>query len=176
MSGADTPPARRFAAAVLAALLAGTPSAGAADLEWQTYVNPRFGASAEVPSDGFEADRPPDNGDGQSWTSTADGGRIVVYGANLAVASSFSEYRNWALATARSDGFDISYEAGGRSWFVYSGRRSGRIVYERVMSGCGGDVIVAVRFDYPALRRKAWDPIVRRSARSLSARASQACP
>ncbi len=163
------------AAAAIVALACAMPSA-AGEPTWRTYVNPRFGASAEVPRRGFVADRPPDNGDGQGWTSTADGGHIAVYGAYQVVAETFADYRRWVADAARSDGVDITYEASGAGWFVYSGLDGDRIVYERVLSACGGEIVVAVRFDYPAARQKAWDPIVRRTARSLAARPSDACP
>ncbi|MCB1548982.1 MAG: hypothetical protein KDJ41_14280, partial [Hyphomicrobiaceae bacterium] len=57
---------------VIAATLAAAVPALAEDLGWQTYANPRFGYSVDVPV-GYLLPQPgPDNGDGQTFAS-ADG-------------------------------------------------------------------------------------------------------
>ena len=144
--------------------------------DWLHYENPRFGATADVPAHGFTADPAPQNGDGQSWTSDADGGTIAVYGANQVVAEDFAGYRSFVMRSAREDGLKITYERHGEGWFVYSGRKSGAIVYERVESACGGATIVAIHFSYPSAAQDRWKPIVQRGASSLEAGASDACP
>lgn len=159
-------------AGALSLLVADAAAAGG----WRHYVNPRFGAAADVPASGFTADPPPENGDGQSWTSTADGGTIAVYGANQVVADDFAGYRRFVLKGAREDGLRITYDRHGEGWFVYSGRQGGMIVYERVEAACGGAVIVAIHFNYPAAAQRDWKAIVERGASSLEAAPSDACP
>lgn len=158
-----------FTAGALA--MAGAAAAG----EWTSYVNPRFGAAAEIPARGFTADPPPENGDGQRWTSDEDGGTIAIYGAYQVLADDFDGYRTFALESARESGVEISYERRGPGWFVYSGIAGDTIVYERVEEACGGDTIVAIRFDYPKSAKRRWDPIVKHGAASLEARPSEAC-
>ena len=158
-----------FAAGALA--MTGAAAAG----EWTPYVNPRFGAAAEIPSEGFTADPPPENGDGQRWTSDEDGGTIAVYGAYQVLADDFEGYRSFALESARESGVKITYERRGQGWFVYSGLDGDTIVYERVEEACGGDAIVAIRFDYPKSAKRRWDKIVKHGAETLEARPSEAC-
>jgi hypothetical protein len=167
-------------AKTLAVLLAGALSlwpadAAAAGGGWQHYVNPRFGAAADVPARGFTADPPPANGDGQSWTSTADGGTVAVYGANQVVADDFPGYRRFVLKSAREDGLRITYDRHGEGWFVYSGRSGATIVYERVEEACDG-VVVAIHFRYPAAAQAVWKAYVEHGAASLEAVPSDACP
>jgi len=53
------------ASAVFAFVLAATPAPAQ---DWRTYVNPRFGATADVLRD-WRAGQPPENGDGLQFTS-----------------------------------------------------------------------------------------------------------
>ena len=91
------------------------------------------------------------------------------------LADDFDGYRTFALESARESGVEISYERRGPGWFVYSGIAGDTIVYERVEEACGGDTIVAIRFDYPKSAKRRWDPIVKHGAASLEARPSEAC-
>lgn len=164
-----------YAEVVITALIGVVATATAAAEDWRHYVNPRFGVSADIPIAGFTPDPPPANGDGQSWTASSDGGTIVVYGAFQVVAADFEGYRAWALAAAREGGIAVTYERHGAGWFVYSGLNGARIVYERVESGCAGTLVVAIRFDYPAVAKRLWDPIVKRGASSLAPPPAASC-
>ena len=57
--------------------------AALAQEQWDTYSNPRFGATAEYPADLFTVQEPPpENGDGQTF-HTADGrAELTIYGTN----------------------------------------------------------------------------------------------
>lgn len=138
---------------------------------WTTYVNPRFGTRAEVPLNGFSVDRPPENGDGQSWTSTDGKSRISVYGSFMVVADTFKGYREFTLDTARKDGVTITYSAGTNDWFTYSGTRGPVIVYMRALlsKACAPPVVHHVYLQYPAAQREGYDAIVARMAKSLRA-------
>lgn len=143
---------------------------------WLLYENDRFGFSIDIPARGFTPDAPPANGDGQRWVSQTDAGTITVYGAFLVVVPSFADYQDWLIEQARSEGIKITYRAKGNGWFVYSGKGHGRILYERVVSACEGEIAVSVRFDYPASGKASWDPIVAHVAPSLKAGPPDACP
>jgi len=62
----------------------------------------------------------------------------------------------------------MSYQAGGRGWFVYSGRRGREIRYTKVIHRCGAAHSVFLR--YPAAQKRRYDPIVTRISSTLSAR------
>lgn len=155
---------------IAAALIVSWCSVALAD-GWTTYVNPRFGTTAEVPLGGFTADRPPENGDGQSWTSTDGKGRISAYGSYLVVADTLQGYREFSLNTARKDGVTITYSAAGGNWLAYSGTQGSVIVYMKALlsKDCDPPVVHHVYLQYPAAQRKRYDAIVRRMAKSLRA-------
>jgi len=150
-------------------------AAEAASRDWLREVMPRFGAAAEIPAQGFDALPEPENGDGRTWESRTDGGTIALYGGFIVVAPDFESFRAWREEAERDNGTGITYRAGGKTWFVISGRNGTRIVYERVEIACGGEAFVAIRFDYPAASAKRWDPIVKRGAASLEALEAEAC-
>ncbi len=157
------------------ALLALTVPALAA--EWVRYTNPRFGATADVPTEGFIANPPPDNGDGQSWTSEDGKGLITVYGSFAAIVETFEAYRDWSIKIEKDGGLDITYDAGGRGWFAYSGIQGDDIVYNKVIRAENCSVLVAnhVYLKYPASQKGRYDPIVRRMAKSLTSELGWVC-
>jgi hypothetical protein len=150
-------------------------AAGAASSDWRREVVPRFGAAAEIPSRGFVALPDPENRDGRMWESSTDGGTITLYGGFIVVTPDFASYRAWREEAERESGTRITYRAGGKDWFVISGRNGNRIVYERIENACGGEAFVAIRFDYPAVAAKRWDAVVKRGAERLEALEAEAC-
>src|ERR1017187_7270418 len=76
-----------FPAAILMAALVGlllvAPAPEAAAETWKLYVNARYGTVADYPADRFHPGRPPDNGDGQSFTAR-DGAELAIFaGLNI---------------------------------------------------------------------------------------------
>ena len=145
--------------------------------DWIRYSNPRFGATADVPEEGFIANPPPDNGDGQSWASEDGKGEIAVYGSFAAIVETFEAYRNWVIKIKKDGGLDITYDAGGRGWFAYSGFQGDDIVYKKVIRAENCSVLVAnhVYLKYPASQKERYDPIVRRMAKSLTSELGWVC-
>ena len=140
--------------------------------EWTIYVNPRFGTRAEVPAQGFTANPPPANGDGQSWTSMDGKGQLSVYGSFIVMAETFQGYRQYRLNSAREEFLDITYSAGKRDWFAYSGTQGRDIVYMKVVlsKNCSSTLVANhIYLKYPASQKKRYDPIVKRMAKSLRA-------
>ena len=137
--------------------------------DWERYANPRFGTSAEVPVDGFTPDPAPENGDGQGWTSTDGKGQILVFGAFVLVDETFDGYRDFELGTARDDGLEVTYSAGGKDWFAFSGTKGDDIIYEKAVlsPGCSTPIANHIYLKYPANQRARYDPIVQRMAKSL---------
>lgn len=138
--------------------------------KWGTYTNPRFGTKVDVPLNGFVADPPPQNGDGQSWTSNDGRGQISVYGSFIVVADTFPGYRRFMLDSAREDGLDITYSASKRGWFAYSGFQGNDIIYVKVVrsENCSSPVANHIYLQYPKDQRATYNPIVKQMAKSLS--------
>ncbi len=136
---------------------------------WSRYSNPRFGTLVDVPANGFIADPAPTNGGGQSWRASDGNGLISVYGTFIVVAETFKGYRNYSLQAAREDGVDITYSAGKRGWFAYSGYRGSDIVYMKVVltRNCSSLIANHIYLQYPAAQRKRYDSIVKRMAKTL---------
>lgn len=155
---------RRLQGAFWASILMAT---GAGAAEWRAYENPRFGTYAEVPAS-FESEPPPENGDGQRF-STPDGGTIAVYGSLDFTGGGLAVYRAFLMETLRGEGWNLSYTPSGDGWFVLSGVRGAEILYQRVEQppGCGGDLFHHIEFRYPTRDKALWAPLVKHGADSL---------
>lgn len=149
---------------VLSILASGSPAFGT---DWQHYVNARFGTSADVPAAFLNAP-PPENGDGQQFTSP-DGGSITVFGGMNPTNGPLADYHRFLQGLLEDDGWTLSYTPEGRTWFVLSGKRDGELLYHRVehRAGCRADLLHHIEFRYPASRAAAWSSIVERGATTL---------
>lgn len=139
----------------------------AGDLSFKSYVNERFATKADVPAD-FAADPPPVNNDGQRFRA-ADGGTVAVYAIRNKDADGLKGYRTFLKSTLKSEGWDVTYEAGEDNWFVFSGTRGADVLYHRgeQPKGCDGKMIHQIEFQYPAAKADSWKPIVEQGAASL---------
>ncbi len=138
------------------------------DLRWSRYSNERFGTEVDVPMDLFAVGRPlPQNADGRVF-QTRDGSAVLRVSGSAAprIVGSFSAYRTMVI----EDEPTMSYRAGGRGWFVLSGRQGGEIRYTKVIERCGAAHSIFLR--YPASQKRRYDPIVSRISSTLSARCS----
>ena len=160
-----------FQAALLMAVLAGlslvAPVREAAGDTWRLYVNARYGTTAEYPADRFHPGRPPDNGDGQSFT--ADDGAALAIFAHLNVDSDKPADYEAVLRSGSSDYSDVTYRATGKDWLVLSGHRGDLIFYERYIFAKGKDICVihALVVTYRRDTKAIYDPIAARMAKSL---------
>lgn len=139
------------------------------DLGWSRYSNERFGTEVDVPMNLFTVGRPlPQNADGRVF-QTRDGSAVLRVSGSAAprIVGSFSTYRTMVIA----DEPTMSYRAGGKGWFVLSGRQGGEIRYTKVIERCGAAHSVFLR--YPASQKRRYDPIVSRISSTLSARCSE---
>lgn len=149
-----------------AIMMVGVAAAGTLD-GWHRYTNPRFGASAEIPP-GFVANEEPANGDGLRFSDYADDAAVSVYGSLNVEDESLPARLSTLVGFAEADGWTVSYQKGGAGWIAFSGMRQGRIFYEKVILACDRGVFNAVRLEYPAEDKTAFDPIVTRVTKSLS--------
>jgi hypothetical protein len=162
--------------ALLVALVnaAGAVEARAQDLDWQPYVNERFGYSIDVPAGFLRPLPPPANGDGLAFESADGQVSVAVFGSNNALGWSFDDYFQAALA--REDLGRVTYQRKTDSWYVLSGYRAapashwtGEVIfYERVAIDSSGSAISGLLILFPPAMKEFMDPIVTRLSRSLT--------
>lgn len=132
---------------------------------WTSYTNARFGAKADYPARRFSVrDRPPDNGDGQTFRTPDGRAELTIYGAhNVQQDTPQSYVENYVNHAG------ISLKRITARFFVVSGTRDGKIFYQRCNFPTARDGIVhCFNLTYPA-GEKDWDAIVTRIGSSLSA-------
>jgi hypothetical protein len=156
-----------FPAAFLTGLLlvASVREAGAE--AWKLYLNARYGTAAEYPADRFRPERPPENGDGQSFMAK-DGAKLAIF-ASLNVDGDTPATYEAFLRGASSDYDEVTLRASGSNWLVLSGYRGGSIFYERYIFVKRKDVDTIHGFviTYGRDAKAVYDPIAARIARTL---------
>ena len=136
----------------------------AAQQRWSTYINPRFGTTADYPSDMFNIRDPaPVNGDGQGFR-TADGrAQLSIYGARNVQNDKPADYVKKYV-----DPQGIAYKRTASRFYIVSRTRNSEIFYER----CNfrphvNSIIDCINVTYPAREKVSWDSVVVRISRSL---------
>jgi hypothetical protein len=138
-------------------------STGALAGLWQTYVNERFGATAEVPAT-WHAGTPPENGDGLEFTSP-DGQASIIVSGILNIDDTLDEA--FGSEETPLDGETITYRHRGKHSLVVSGTKGDRIFYRKSILSCHDQVWNSVSIEYPAAQKQAFDAIVTHVAGSL---------
>ena len=139
-------------------------ASAAAQEQWATYSNARFGTTADYPVSLFSMrDPPPDNGDGQVFHTEDRRAHLTVWGAHNADGDSAQSYlKRYGTQDA------VSYRRVTARYYVVSGTREGDIFYERCNFSAKPDGIIdCLNVTYPAQDKAAWDPIVTRLSESL---------
>jgi len=136
------------------------------DDAWSHYLNARFGTSVDVPNVFRLVDPPPMNGDGRTF-KTADGAELRIFGSYSAttITEDFAAYKNWLMDHLQADGVRVTYKTQGKDWVAASGIRGGNIVYVKAFEGCGATHEMWI--EYPMARRRIYNPLIGRLARSL---------
>lgn len=143
--------------------------------DWTTYVNDRFGATADIPAS-YKAGEAPENGDGLRFTSPNGEATIAVWGGFAIVTdASFADYAKRLVSYAKDDGWKVTYSAGKSGWFAFSGSKADRIFFEKLVSACKGEIANHVRLEYPAARKVEFDPIVKHVTKSLRSEKGWQC-
>jgi hypothetical protein len=70
-------------------------------------------------------------------------------------------------AIAFSDGEELTYIRGERTWIAAAGFRGEHIFYRKAVLACAGDRWHHVAFEYPAALKRKMDPYVRRAAEAV---------
>jgi serine/threonine-protein kinase len=154
---------RRHGAGLAAIALVALAAAATAAPQYRTYVNERFGTTADVPAD-WTADPPPENGDGLRFRSPDGHASIAVYG-HLNVADTVEDAMTEYEAPGRDE--TITYRHRERRAVVVSGTRGDTIFYSRHVLSCGDEIWNSVHLEYPAAEKAAFDALVTHVARSL---------
>lgn len=147
--------------ALLLILLA--PAALAA--EWTRYVNPRFGAGADVPPEHRAAGPAEMAGDGRVFRAGNGRSSVTVWGGP--VSEGFSREVRARIAADEAAGWTITYRSEALDWAAWTGARSGQIVHTRTILSCGGRQTASVRIQYPAMDAGQFDAIAGRVGSSL---------
>jgi serine/threonine-protein kinase len=138
-----------------------TPSPGSRRSDtpgYNEYANPRYGFTTLLPSS-FRAQPPPDDGDGQAWTSPDGQVVLAVYGTNNVL--DYSPEQDEA-ADARL--LSVVYVNISGDIVTVSGYKNNghTIVYQRDVVGPGS--IDTLYWSYPANQKAQWDAAVTRTA------------
>lgn len=138
-------------------------AAAAAEPQYRTYANPRFGTTADVPAD-WKADPPPENGDGLRFRSPDQRASLTVSG----MLNSYDTIDE-AMKSAEEPGEDekITYRHREPRALVVSGTRGDTIFYTRRVLSCGDQIWNSVHLEYPAAEKAVYDALVTHVARSL---------
>ena len=140
-------------------------NAASADL----YGNARFGYFVEVPDSVSSRKSESENGDGASFRSADGLVMLTTYGAWLQ-DQNYAQAFTLLIKYAKQDGWNVSYQRISPKGFgVYSGSKAGRIFYGRAVPSCGGKAIVTYQIEYPVVRRRMYDAILKRLNASLKA-------
>jgi hypothetical protein len=129
-------------------------SQGSAAPGYNQYANPRYGFTALWPSS-FKAQPPPEDGDGQSWTSPDGQVLLAAYGANnvLNYSPGQDEVADGHLPAV------VYANISGDIVTVSGYKNSGRtIVYQRDVVGPGS--IDTLYWSYPANQKAQWNATV----------------
>src|SRR5215470_4947661 len=147
---------RRWHTTALGAIaLLALAAAATAEPQYRTYVNARFGTTADVPKD-WKADPPPANGDGLRFRSPDQRASLTVSGM-LNIYDTVDEAMK--AAEEPSEGETITYRRREPHALVISGTRGDTIFYTHRVLSCGDQIWNSVYFEYPAAEKAAYDSL-----------------
>jgi hypothetical protein len=134
--------------------------------KWGTYMNARFGTTADYPVSLFTVrEPPPDNSDGQIFRTADRRAELRIYGARNAEEDDPKGY-----VERHADLQGVTLKRITSRFFVLSGTRGDDIFYQRCNFSKNRDGIIdCVNLTYPAKEKTNWDPIVTRLGQSLRA-------
>ena len=133
---------------------------------WSVYLNNRFRFAVGFPADVFSVW---DFTDDNSGVLTSDDGRVGlrIFAARNVMGMTPVNYRS-SLIKTRYAGVSLDHTPQGKLWFVLSGNRGDRVVYEHVSFSCEGDSIYGWQMAYSAGERTVFDLIADEVARQTT--------
>lgn len=127
------------------------------------YTNDRFGFTVDVPALFEKAFVVPDNGDGIILSDAGDQARFRASGGNRIDKKTI---RQLFEAERKELGESAAYAHQGKNFFVLSWTQDDAIHYRKFI--LGPSAWCDMELTYPAARKGEFDPIVGRSAKTLS--------
>lgn len=131
---------------------------------WERYDNARFGYGIDIPP-GFSGSGESDNGDGQRFSVNGKPIELIAWGGNL--MGTFDGEVTAAMDFAQGDGWSLTYQATTPRWASFSGLKTSRILYQRMVLLCDGSSYAAFRAEYSVADRAEMDPVIERLVGSL---------
>lgn len=145
-----------------AALACATTGSTAQTETWRTYVNPRFGVRALVPSN-WRMGPAPANNDGRSFRSPDGRAEITISGI-FNISDTIKEEMDMR---ANPEGATVTYQKRGDHMIVVSGIKADRIFYSKSILTCHNTVWNDLWIEYPLSDKTKYDALVTRVAASL---------
>jgi hypothetical protein len=132
---------------------------------YRTYQNARYNFSIAYPST-LMPEGESDNGDGQAFRSGDDTVLMRAWGSQNISNESLREAYQAAISDIESlDGGTATYKFLGRNFFVVSGTRGGKVVYQKTLMR--GGTFKTFLLEYPVSLQSTYDPITAHVARSF---------
>lgn len=151
---------------LLVALLTAFSLSNFGQVEYSVYENQRFGFSIDYPSSLLKMMPPPENGDGRTFVSDDDTVEMRVWGDNnpqmFDLETKFQQ--DWGFHPSAP-----TYKSLYKNGYVISSSKKGKITYQKTICDKADDPagFYTVTITYPASRKKEFDPIIKRIAKSF---------
>ena len=123
---------------------------------WTTYQNMRFGFALKYPADVFRFDAGPANDNGRTLVSHDGGATLHIFAAMNITGTTLAKYRR-SLIEKRYSGVALDHMPQSKFWFVLSGARDDKVLYEHVTFACDGKSIHGWQMIYPSSQRTFYD-------------------
>jgi hypothetical protein len=125
------------------------------------YGNARFGFFVDVPAVFSVADPDPENGDGRRFHTPDNSAELTASGGWIMADDFAGEVANEKELMVK-DGWKITYESKvTKSVVSYSGIKSGRIFYTRMITSCGGKAHASYWLEYPATAKLKYEELIK---------------
>jgi hypothetical protein len=128
---------------------------------YNSYSNARFGYTISYPAQ-LEPQGEADNGDGQVFRN--EDAELRVWGSNNALGRTLKQEYN---AQLKEYGRGVTYKTLLKNGFVISGKKGGKIFYQKTIFR--DDQFLTFTFYYKESKRKTYDPVTARIAKSFGA-------
>ncbi|MDK1375605.1 MULTISPECIES: hypothetical protein [unclassified Sinorhizobium] len=153
------------------ALLTGLAFPAAAEDDWHSYANPRFGYTVEIPP-GFELRQDAsDEGDGVSFHADDNGATLAVFGSHPLDGDFETDVADH-IGLETQDDWRMLFSRVTPAWASFSGARDDEVFYARAIALCDGSAAY-FRLQYRKNPLTSFDGIISRMAAAL--RPSDGC-
>ena len=132
--------------------------------EYVLYMNPRFNFNLLIPKS-FETNPPPENGDGQSFSSQRRETTILAYGGYNVDNNSLTQQMNAIISYNPKCNFTYKYVK--NDFFILSGIEGNEILYIKSIYNRAENSFISVHIRYPLARKDEMNDIVTTISQSI---------